>query len=489
MILPDWEEKPLLPFANNNTPAASPPTSRTGSPPPLFKSNPSALDVVRSFLTGKRRLGMTLVVVVYVLGGLAWYHQSHRGFWRDGPRDHSPPLHERPPGRPYQPGDGFESPPLWLGPESLDKEPPKQVPEQAVDTPLTGLGKEADGVYKLGGLNRLAYKAELESFVKTHFPPKDSDERDPHSLLNAMRAYFPDKAHRDPETVLPPIPEKLWQTAATTSDYQNKYDATTTFQSVNGDINVTFQDDKTADSWIRSRFAVEEEDVSKGAALLPTGIVSAWDRLATPAVLRSDFWRYLVLATEGGVYADTDVHCLRPISTWGDDPSWNGKRPDGYRPPSIIVGVEADVGNRHDWHSWWPRPLQFSQWTIASARGHPVLIDSIRRVVEMALLPLPTPLPSVMERTGPGPFTDAVLRYVMIGWNKTWADLRGLGQDGWRWHGEGREGGWGDIKILSITGFSPGVGHMGSEEASHPAAMAKHEFAGSWRGQEGAGAR
>ena len=189
-------------------------------------------------------------------------------------------------------------------------------------------------------------------------------------------------------------------------------------------------------------------------------------------------WRYLVLATEGGVYADSDVHCLRPISTWGDDPSWNGRRysisfpclittvdldfrrPDDWSPPSIIVGVEADVGNRHDWHTWWPRPLQFSQWTIASARGHPILIDTIRRVVEMALAPLPTPLPSVMERTGPGPFTDSVLRYVRIGWGKTWADLRELGQDGWRPREAKRGSAWGDIKILSITGFSPGVGSV-----------------------------
>lgn len=25
-------------------------------------------------------------------------------------------------------------------------------------------------------------------------------------------------------------------------------------------------------------------------------------------------------------------------------------RPVGYVEPSLIVGVEADVGNRHDWH-------------------------------------------------------------------------------------------------------------------------------------------
>lgn len=51
---------------------------------------------------------------------------------------------------------------------------------------------------------------------------------------------------------------------------------------------------------------------------------------------------------------------------------------------------------------WWPRPLQISQWTMASARGHPVLLDTVRRVVEMALEDPNAQKKSVMERTGPG---------------------------------------------------------------------------------------
>lgn len=157
----------------------------------------------------------------------------------------------------------------------------------------------------------------------------------------------------------------------------------------------------------------------------------------------------------------------------------------GYQVPSLVVGVEADVGDRADWNQvspapsrsrgvgtmlltsissqWWPRPLQISQWTIASARAHPILIDTLRRLVDTALASPPPPLAdgspaprlSVMEQTGPGPFTDAVLAYLAVKWGKTWVDLRSLNQDGWRSreHGE-----WGDTKVLSITGFSPGVG-------------------------------
>lgn len=31
-------------------------------------------------------------------------------------------------------------------------------------------------------------------------------------------------------------------------------------------------------------------------------------------------------------------------------PDNNLCRPADYREPALIVGVEADVGNRHDWH-------------------------------------------------------------------------------------------------------------------------------------------
>jgi len=30
---------------------------------------------------------------------------------------------------------------------------------------------------------------------------------------------------------------------------------------------------------------------------------------------------------------------------------------DVVGPPSVIVGIEADVGDREDWAMWWPRPV------------------------------------------------------------------------------------------------------------------------------------
>lgn len=54
---------------------------------------------------------------------------------------------------------------------------------------------------------------------------------------------------------------------------------------------------------------------------------------------------------EGGVYSDTDTICLKPIHEWGtvDPLRWRDQDSiDGT--PSMIIGVEADVGDRDDWH-------------------------------------------------------------------------------------------------------------------------------------------
>jgi alpha 1,6-mannosyltransferase len=81
-----------------------------------------------------------------------------------------------------------------------------------------------------------------------------------------------------------------------------------------------------------------------------------------------------MLLVEGGIYSDTDTRLLQPPSKWGQGATlWaDGKglsKQEKARiaageeweevlgPPSIIVGVEADVGKREDWHDWWARPV------------------------------------------------------------------------------------------------------------------------------------
>ena len=93
------------------------------------------------------------------------------------------------------------------------------------------------------------------------------------------------------------------------------------------------------------------------------------------AMQRSDALRYILLLLEGGIYSDTDTAPLKGPSSWGqgsklwrDGDGWLGDEQkdliqrgrsveDVLGKPSVIVGVEADVGTREDWFDWWPRPV------------------------------------------------------------------------------------------------------------------------------------
>ncbi|BGP37184.1 hypothetical protein JCM10450v2_001092 [Rhodotorula kratochvilovae] len=500
------EENPLL--GHTHSPSSS--ISSTSPPlPPRSRRTPLSTALAQLFATKRRWL---VALALYALLAVAWY-AGMLGLPRSGEMGglRWPLLRSRPIERIVYNAYG----------EAFPFSPDLSAVGNAADLPVieegsTSLGPSADAVFRLFPSgphpSPALYLSTLEAFLRTHFPAADSDATSPTSLITALRSYFP----TTPSSPIParPIPHTVWQTAPDAKYFALRQAGARSWTEKNKGWEVRRQDNAEADAWVRQRFALPpeaEEEARKGAAEAVaageeapgeaerSGVVAAWDRLMEPAVLRSDFWRYLVLAVEGGVYADTDVECLKPVERWGEDASWKGERPTSYEPPSLVVGIEADIGNRQDWHDWWPRPLQISQWTMASARGHPVLLDTMRRIVEMSLLPEEEQPKSVMERTGPGPFTDAVLSYLEVMYRKPWSELRGLGSNGWRFRASAdapeilessreEEEHWGDVKMLSITGFSPGVGHMGAHEKAHAAAMASHAFAGSWRKQKGADA-
>ena len=109
---------------------------------------------------------------------------------------------------------------------------------------------------------------------------------------------------------------------------------------------------------------------------------------------RSDTLRYLLLLVHGGIYSDTDTRLRKPPSRWGRGATlWaNGKglkKEEKARiaagekweevlgPPSVIIGIEADVGERDDWNDWWPRPV--SRFPVyASLRKCDLALISLR---------------------------------------------------------------------------------------------------------------
>lgn len=202
-------------------------------------------------------------------------------------------------------------------------------------------------------------------------------------------------------------------------------------------------------------------------------VVEAYNALPLP-VLKADFFRYLILLARGGIYTDIDTTALKSTTDW--IPEEVPRSTIG-----LIIGIEADP-NRADWHDWYSRRIQFCQWTIQAKSGHPVLRDIVATITEDALRMKKLGIlksqkfdKSIMEFTGPAVWTDAVFSYLnnplyykMDGKNVTWEAFTGM---------ETAKK-VGDVVVLPITSFSPGVQQMGSKETDDPMAFVRHDFEG-----------
>ncbi|KAK9894857.1 glycosyltransferase family 32 protein [Cystobasidium minutum MCA 4210] len=228
------------------------------------------------------------------------------------------------------------------------------------------------------------------------------------------------------------------------------------------------------------------------------GIAGVFRRMSDIPVMQSDLLRYALLATEGGVYSDLDTVCLKAIDAWHEtevtrhhnDTSEQTEKGKSFARPAIIVGIEVDAASgTHGtalWQGKWPTPLSVVQWTFAGARGHPIFIDVMRRVVGNVNTQWPMSGPvraklaeiDVVRVTGPVTLTDSVLRYLRAKYNTTWPDLRDVPEEGVLFGDEATPA---DVLVLSVTAFSPGVGNFGSKSISSESALVQHLFAGSWR--------
>jgi alpha 1,6-mannosyltransferase len=208
-------------------------------------------------------------------------------------------------------------------------------------------------------------------------------------------------------------------------------------------------------------------------------VFEAYDSMPL-AVLKADFFRYLILLARGGIYSDIDTHAIQPVIHWL--PEKLDKSTVG-----LVVGIEADP-DRPDWADWYSRRLQFCQWTIMSKPGHPILRDIVVHITEHALRMKRAGIlkkgkmdRTVVEFTGPGAWTDAVFRYFN---NPEYFNIqpgdKNITYEDFTQQVDYRK--VGDTLVLPITSFSPGVGQMGAEDIDHPMAFVKHDFGGkiSW---------
>ncbi|KAL1835842.1 hypothetical protein VTJ49DRAFT_5980 [Mycothermus thermophilus] len=206
-------------------------------------------------------------------------------------------------------------------------------------------------------------------------------------------------------------------------------------------------------------------------------VVEAYDALPLP-VLKADFFRYLILLARGGIYADIDTSAIRSALDW--IPSSVPRDQVG-----LVIGIEADP-DRPDWKDWYSRRIQFCQWTIQAKPGHPVLRDVVTRITEHTLrLKRAGSLAAIDDRaviefTGPALWTDAIFDYFN---DPRFFDMsRSVSPIDWRnFTGMETPRRVGDVIVLPITSFSPGVEQMGAKDYDDPMAYVKHDFKGTWK--------
>lgn len=201
------------------------------------------------------------------------------------------------------------------------------------------------------------------------------------------------------------------------------------------------------------------------------------------AILKADFFRYLILLARGGIYSDIDTSALKSSVDWIPEP---------FVPHSgLVIGIEADP-DREDWKTWYSRRVQFCQWTIMAKPGHPVLAHVVADITLKTLTRLRNKTLSrltqaeIVDFTGPALWTDRIFDYMN---DETYFDLSGAltgvapkGNITWaNFTGMKEPRLVGDVVVLPITSFSPGVQAMGAGEDDDPMAFVKHEFEGSWK--------
>jgi mannosyltransferase OCH1-like enzyme len=101
------------------------------------------------------------------------------------------------------------------------------------------------------------------------------------------------------------IPKIIWQTYKDPFYQLPQYAkaCAQTWKDLNPEYKYMYMDDEEARSFILHEFGEDWLEIFDSC---PVG------------VMRGDIWRYLVIYTYGGVYADLDTICLKPISEWVD---------------------------------------------------------------------------------------------------------------------------------------------------------------------------
>jgi mannosyltransferase OCH1-like enzyme len=151
---------------------------------------------------------------------------------------------------------------------------------------------------------------------------------------------------------VPLIIHQTWKTYNVSSEPKHVRDSLSSWKSQNPEAVHLLWNDKDIDALARQFFPA---------------FGSVYNKIQKP-ILKADIFRYMVLSVFGGVYADTDTECTRPVLDWIYPSDLEGSMNTDI---SFIIGVEADVYKEFGdkWMGIYPHPLQMCQWTMAARAG------------------------------------------------------------------------------------------------------------------------
>ncbi|KAJ4375765.1 hypothetical protein N0V83_001041 [Neocucurbitaria cava] len=189
-------------------------------------------------------------------------------------------------------------------------------------------------------------------------------------------------------------------------------------------------------------------------------------------IIKADLLRYLVMYAEGGVYADIDVECLRPIDRF---------IPERYNEEDVdmIIGVEIDEPAFADHAVLGSKCKSFCQWTFAAKPRLPVMMRLIENIQDwlhelssqkdVPISDLQLDFNEVISGTGPSAFTHAVLEQMTAqnhGKPVTWDLFHNLAESRLV----------NGILVLNVEAFAAGQGHSDSGNHDSRGALVKHHY-------------
>ncbi|KAF2469833.1 uncharacterized protein BDR25DRAFT_370477 [Lindgomyces ingoldianus] len=263
----------------------------------------------------------------------------------------------------------------------------------------------------------------------------------------------------------PLIPRKIWQTWKTSplAFEQRDSDAAKTWPAKNPSYRYEVLTDENAFQYVEWHYGVH--------GFNRPDIIDLY-RTLNITIIKADLLRYLIMYAEGGVYADIDVECLRPVNRF---------IPERYNEHEVdmIIGVEVDEPAFANHPILGSKCQSFCQWTFAAKPQLPVmmrLIDNIQdwlhnlsRQKGVPISQLEPDFNEVISGTGPSAFTQAVLEQMTAQNHRkpvTWDLFHNLAESKLL----------NGILVLNVEAFAAGQGHSDSGNHDSRAALVKHHY-------------